>query len=66
MNLQYRIDLLARLGNYILSEEEQWLQKKKKPVMKMAGSFPNLLTWLPIILPGLFCKKMFWKMVGRL
>jgi hypothetical protein len=30
MNLPYRIDLLARLGDYILSDDEQWLQAKEK------------------------------------
>ncbi len=30
MNLQYRIDLLARLGQYILSTDEQWIQAKER------------------------------------
>ena len=30
MNLQYRIDLLARLGQYILSNDEQWIQAKER------------------------------------
>ena len=30
MNLPYRIDLLTRLGEYILSNEETWLEAKEK------------------------------------
>ncbi|MCX6317804.1 MAG: acyl-CoA reductase [Bacteroidetes bacterium] len=30
MNLQYRIELLARLGEYILNNEESWVEVKKK------------------------------------
>lgn len=30
MNLQYRIDLLARLGDYILSDNEEWLQVQER------------------------------------
>lgn len=30
MNLQYRIDLLVRLGEYILSNDEPWQQAKEK------------------------------------
>ncbi len=28
MNLQHRIDLLVRLGDYILSNEEEWKEAK--------------------------------------
>jgi hypothetical protein len=30
MNLQYRIDLLCRLGEYILSDNKSWLEAKQK------------------------------------
>ncbi|HNJ26347.1 MAG TPA: acyl-CoA reductase, partial [Chitinophagaceae bacterium] len=30
MNLQYRIDLLSRLGEYMLSADEKWQQIKEK------------------------------------
>ena len=30
MNLQYRIDLLSRLGDYMLSADETWQQIKEK------------------------------------
>ena len=30
MNLQHRIDLLVRLGEYILSDDEDWRQAKEK------------------------------------
>src|SRR5450432_4037356 len=30
MNLQHRIDLLARLGEYILSDDAQWKEAKEK------------------------------------
>ncbi len=52
MNLQYRIDILSRLGDYMLSDATQWQEAKEKASGKIAGSFLNSLTWLsPISLP---------------
>ena len=36
MNLQHRIDLLVRLGQYILSADEEWLECKETVDQLMA------------------------------
>lgn len=43
MNLQYRIDLLSRLGQYILSEEESWLQAKEKAAVENGWFIPEFV-----------------------
>ncbi len=43
MNLQYRIDLLVRLGEYILSDEEQWLNSKEKASYENGWFIPEFV-----------------------
>jgi hypothetical protein len=43
MNLQYRIDLLARLGTYILSDEPSWLATKEKASYENAWFIPSFI-----------------------
>ena len=40
MNLQYRIDLLVRLGEYILSENEHWKENKEKAAYENGWFIP--------------------------
>ncbi len=43
MNLQYRIDLLVRLGQYILSEDEQWLLTKERASRENGWFIPEFV-----------------------
>ena len=43
MNLQYRIDLLARLGQYILSDNEQWESAKERASRENGWFIPEFV-----------------------
>lgn len=43
MNLQYRIDLLTRLGDYILSDNEEWLQVQDRASRENGWFIPSFL-----------------------
>lgn len=43
MNLQYRIDLLARLGDYILSDNEEWQQVQERASRENGWFIPSFL-----------------------
>jgi len=43
MNLQYRIDLLVRLGQYILSGDEQWTQAKERASRENGWFIPEFV-----------------------
>src|SRR5690242_21330456 len=43
MNLQHRIDLLARLGQYILSDNEQWKQVKERAGIENGWFIPEFI-----------------------
>jgi Acyl-CoA reductase (LuxC) len=43
MNLQHRIDLLARLGEYILSDDLQWRQAKEKAGYENGWFIPEFI-----------------------
>jgi hypothetical protein len=43
MNLQHRIDLLIRLGNYILSDEPAWISAKEKAATENAWFIPEFI-----------------------
>ena len=43
MNLQYRIDLLVRLGEYILSENERWREIKEKAAYENGWFIPTFI-----------------------
>ena len=43
MNLQHRIYLLARLGEYILSDDEQWQQAKERASRENAWFIPEFV-----------------------
>jgi hypothetical protein len=43
MNLQYRIDLLERLGNYMLSDEEEWKMAKDKAFAENSWFIPSFI-----------------------
>jgi len=43
MNLQYRIELLSRLGEYMLSEEEEWLQAKERAFQENNWFIPEFI-----------------------
>lgn len=43
MNLQYRIDLLVRLGQYILSDEEQWQSAKERASRENGWFIPEFV-----------------------
>ena len=43
MNLQHRIDLLVRLGKYILSDEEQWLDIKERASRENGWFVPEFI-----------------------
>jgi hypothetical protein len=43
MNLQYRIDLLARLGEYILSAIREWQAAKEKALWRTDGFIPEFI-----------------------
>lgn len=43
MNLQYRIDLLSRLGKYILSDDPQWQQAKEKASYENGWFIPEFI-----------------------
>ena len=43
MNLQHRIDLLIRLGQYILSDDEQWQQAKEKASRENGWFIPEFI-----------------------
>jgi Acyl-CoA reductase (LuxC) len=43
MNLQYRIDLLIRLGQYILSEDEQWVLIKERASRENGWFIPEFV-----------------------
>jgi len=44
MNLQYRIDLLVRLGEYILSDNEAWQEAKEKAAYENGWFIPAFTT----------------------
>ncbi len=43
MNLQYRIDLLSRLGKYILSDDPQWQKAKEKASYENGWFIPEFI-----------------------
>ncbi|HEX6193320.1 MAG TPA: acyl-CoA reductase [Chitinophagaceae bacterium] len=43
MNLQYRIDLLVRLGEYILSDDERWQDVKEKASYENGWFIPTFI-----------------------
>lgn len=43
MNLQYRIDLLTRLGKYILTDEDKWVQAKHKASYENGWFLPEFI-----------------------
>ena len=43
MNLQQRIDLLSRLGKYILSDDPAWLQAKEKASIENSWFIPSFI-----------------------
>lgn len=43
MNLPHRVDLLTRLGEYILSGNEEWLQAKKKAGLENGWFIPEFV-----------------------
>lgn len=43
MNLQYRIDLLSRLGEYILSDDAEWLEAKEKAHLENSWFTPEFI-----------------------
>ncbi len=43
MNLQYRIDLLVRLGQYILSDDEQWVLTKERASRENGWFIPEFV-----------------------
>lgn len=43
MNLQHRIDLLIRLGQYILSDDEQWQQAKERASRENGWFIPEFI-----------------------
>ena len=43
MNLQKRIDLLARLGNYMLSADEEWHETKEKASLENSWFIPQFV-----------------------
>ena len=44
MNLQHRIDLLVRLGEYIFSDDEKWLSIKEKAGYENGWFTPEFVT----------------------
>ena len=43
MNLQQRIDLLSRLGEYIQSDNNEWLQAKEKASRENGWFIPEFI-----------------------
>lgn len=43
MNLQHRIDLLVRLGQYILSADEEWLECKERASRENGWFIPEFI-----------------------
>ena len=43
MNLQHRIDLLIRLGQYILSDTEEWIAAKERASRENGWFVPEFI-----------------------
>ena len=57
MNLQYRIDLLNRLGNYILSGDAQWQAVKERASRENGWFIPEFLDLATENIARLFLSK---------
>ena len=57
MNLQYRIDLLVRLGEYILSNDEPWQQAKEKAPLENGWFIPEFVDLATQNIAGSFLQK---------
>ncbi|MGC4036542.1 MAG: acyl-CoA reductase [Chitinophagaceae bacterium] len=57
MNLQHRIDLLFRMGRYILSEDEAWLNAKYKASQKNGWFIPHFIDMATTNIAELFLSK---------
>lgn len=57
MNLPYRIDLLARLGEYILSDEKPWQEAKEKAGYENGWFIPEFVDLATKTIAGSFLQK---------
>lgn len=57
MNLPYRIDLLVRLGEYILSDEPSWQQAKEKAGQENGWFIPEFVELAASNIAGSFLQK---------
>lgn len=57
MNLQYRIDLLSSLGEYMLSEEPQWQSAKEKAGYENGWFIPEFVDLAVQNITGYFLQK---------
>jgi Acyl-CoA reductase (LuxC) len=57
MNLQHRIDLLARLGEYILSDDPQWKEAKEKAGHENGWFIPEFIELSVKNIAGAFLQK---------
>ncbi len=57
MNLQYRIDLLLRLGEYILSDDEEWRLAKEKAGQENGWFIPEFVDQASINIARAFLQK---------
>lgn len=57
MNLQHRIDLLVRLGDYILSDDEKWLSVKQRAGLENGWFIPEFVELATNNIANLFLEK---------
>lgn len=57
MNLPHRIDLLARLGNYILANEEEWKEAKAKATAENPWFIPEFVELATTTIASSFLQK---------
>jgi len=57
MNLQYRIDLLSRLGQYILSDDQQWKETKERAGIENGWFIPEFVERATNTIANAFLQK---------
>ncbi|MEI9808145.1 MAG: hypothetical protein WDO16_09855 [Bacteroidota bacterium] len=61
MNLPYRIDLLVRLGEYILADDQQWMETKEKASRENGWFIPAFIELATNNIAHSFLQKRCWK-----
>jgi Acyl-CoA reductase (LuxC) len=57
MNLQHRLDLLVRLGDYILSDDEKWLEARERSSLENSWFLPEFVELATKNIAETFLKK---------